>query len=304
RYAQLVIGPAGSGKSTYCANLQRHAEACRRRILVANLDPAAEHFDYQPVADVRDLIQVHDAMEDSELAFGPNGGLVFCMDYLAHNLDWLDNALDAVAEDEYLLLDCPGQIELYCHLPVMRQIVDYLQSREFRLCSVFVLDSQFLVDPCKLVSGLFAALSAMVNLELPHVNLLSKLDLLSRAQKRQLADYLEPDLAHLLAEHGGPLSARYAGLNAAVVDLIDSYSLVRFVPFDVSDEQCVTDALLQVDMALQYGEDLEPQERDYEAAEGGAEHERVNGDGDCEGEIGAVGGGPQFNVEDHLDFGS
>lgn len=80
RYAQLVMGPAGSGKSTYCANLQRHAADEKRLIEVVNLDPAAEHFDYQPIVDIRELIHLDDAMEDEELHFGPNGGLVFCIE--------------------------------------------------------------------------------------------------------------------------------------------------------------------------------------------------------------------------------
>lgn len=102
RYAQLVMGPAGSGKvslkdsycssktkyfvylvgqSTYCAHIQRHAADEKRVIDVVNLDPAAEHFDYQPLVDIRELIHVDDAMEDEELHFGPNGGLVFCIEY-------------------------------------------------------------------------------------------------------------------------------------------------------------------------------------------------------------------------------
>ncbi len=39
----------------------------RRPVHVVNLDPAAEYFDYQPLADIRDLIKVDDAMEDEEL---------------------------------------------------------------------------------------------------------------------------------------------------------------------------------------------------------------------------------------------
>lgn len=31
-------------------------------------------------ADIRDLINLDDAMSDEELKFGPNGGLVFCME--------------------------------------------------------------------------------------------------------------------------------------------------------------------------------------------------------------------------------
>ena len=55
RYAQLVCGPAGSGKSTYCA---AHAADAKRTVSVINLDPAAEYFDYQPIADIRDLIKL------------------------------------------------------------------------------------------------------------------------------------------------------------------------------------------------------------------------------------------------------
>lgn len=59
----------------------RHAADEGRTIHVVNLDPAAEHFDYEPIADIRELICLSDAMEDEELKFGPNGGLVFCIEY-------------------------------------------------------------------------------------------------------------------------------------------------------------------------------------------------------------------------------
>jgi hypothetical protein len=49
KYAQLVIGPAGSGKSTYCSSIFKHCDTVGRTVHVVNLDPAAEHFDY-PVA--------------------------------------------------------------------------------------------------------------------------------------------------------------------------------------------------------------------------------------------------------------
>ena len=31
-------------------------------------------------------IKLDDAMEDEELRFGPNGGLIFCMEYLLENI--------------------------------------------------------------------------------------------------------------------------------------------------------------------------------------------------------------------------
>lgn len=39
RFGQLVIGPAGSGKSTYCSQLQKYCEDVNRTIHVVNLDP-------------------------------------------------------------------------------------------------------------------------------------------------------------------------------------------------------------------------------------------------------------------------
>lgn len=47
-------------------------------------------------------------MEDESLRFGPNGGLVFCMEYFANNFSWLEESLGHV-EDDYVLFDCPGK---------------------------------------------------------------------------------------------------------------------------------------------------------------------------------------------------
>ena len=178
----------------------------KRTVSVVNLDPAAEFFNYSPLADIRDLIQVRstrairatmatqvdDVMEDEELRFGPNGGLVFAMEFLLENPGWLEEALGE-EEDDYLLFDCPGQIELYTHMAVMKRLVDLLHQWNFRVCGIFVLDCHFMVDGNKFISGAMAALSVMVNLELPHVNVLSKVDLLSQASRLQLDHFLQPD---------------------------------------------------------------------------------------------------------------
>lgn len=106
--------------------------------------------------------------------------------YLMENSDWLEEQLGDV-DDDYILFDCPGQIELYTHMTVIRQLVDLLQQRwNFRVCGVFLVDSQFMVDGAKFLSGTMAALSVMVNLELPHINILTKMDLLSKSARNQL----------------------------------------------------------------------------------------------------------------------
>jgi GPN-loop GTPase len=168
KYAQLVMGSAGTGKSTYCHAIQEHAAARGRTVRVANFDPAAESFKYAVAFDIRDLISVDDVM--SEMQFGPNGALIFCMEYLVENLEWLREQADSFLDDDYLLIDCPGQIELYSHVNVMAKVAQALVAADFNLCAVYLLDATFVTDAAKLISGNLAALAAMVHLELPHIN--------------------------------------------------------------------------------------------------------------------------------------
>ncbi|XP_075231770.1 GPN-loop GTPase 3 [Lycorma delicatula] len=267
RYAQLVMGPAGSGKSTYCSNLVRHAEDARKIIRVVNLDPAAEYFDYEPMVDIRELIHVDDAMEDEDMKFGPNGGLVFCMEYLLENSDWLKEQLGEDVDDDYILFDCPGQIELYTHMRTIRQLVEYLQNWNFNVCAVFLVDAQFMVDGGKFISGTMAALSVMVNLELPHVNLLTKMDLLSKSARSVLDNYLDPDPTALLGDlesNSSKWSENHKRLSEAIGRIIEDFSLVRFIPIDLRDEESISNVLLTIDNILQYGEDADVKTREFE----------------------------------------
>ena len=45
-------------------------------------------------------IKLEDAMEDEELKFGPNGGLIFCMEYLMENMEWLQRQLSGAVGEE------------------------------------------------------------------------------------------------------------------------------------------------------------------------------------------------------------
>ncbi|XP_074966065.1 GPN-loop GTPase 3 isoform X1 [Phalacrocorax aristotelis] len=243
--------------STYCSTMVQHCEALGRAVQVVNLDPAAEQFSYPVMADIRELIEVDDVMEDESLRFGPNGGLVFCMEYFANNFNWLEESLGHV-EDDYILFDCPGQIELYTHLPVMKQLVEQLQQWEFRVCGVFLVDSQFMVESFKFISGILAALSAMISLEIPQINIMTKMDLLSKKAKKEIEKYLDPDMYSMIEDSTNILKSKmFKKLTKSICGLIDDYGMVRFLPFDRSDEESINIVLQHIDFTIQYGEDLE-----------------------------------------------
>ena len=58
--------------------------------------------------------------------------------YLADNLDWLEENLSVFGDEDYLLIDCPGQIELYSHIPVMKRVVALLGREGFNVCAVYL----------------------------------------------------------------------------------------------------------------------------------------------------------------------
>lgn len=90
-FAQLVIGPPGSGKSTYCDGMHQFMSAIGRKCSVVNLDPANDHTSYPCALDVRDLVTLEGIMADDEL--GPNGAVLYALEELEENWDWLERGL-------------------------------------------------------------------------------------------------------------------------------------------------------------------------------------------------------------------
>ena len=255
RCGQLIIGPAGSGKSTYCELMRSHMETVQRRVHIVNLDPAAEHFKYPVSIDIRDLVSLEDVM--TEMKLGPNGGLIYCMEYLLDNLDWLQDELEeGCGEDAYILFDCPGQIELYSHVPAMQQLTQELQRMGFRIAAAYLLDSQFVGDAAKFMSGVLCCLSAMTALELPHINVLSKCDLLP--SKRALEAFLEADTEELKNQLDAGTRPGFYKLNATICDLIEEWNMVQFMSLDPNDPDSIDLILAQIDNAIQYHDDVEP----------------------------------------------
>lgn len=255
KYAQFVMGPAGCGKSTYCAIVQEHFKvALRRTARVVNMDPAAESFQYDCEVDVRDLISVEDVME--ELDYGPNGGLVYAMEYLVENKSWLEDQLGDALDDDYYIFDCPGQIELYSHLTVMRELVDMLHGLDFRVAGVYCIDINFIEDMPKFLAGGLAALGAMINLELPHVNVLTKGDLVEPGV--DIERFLEADADSIVADLSENMHPKYKLLNEAMGAILEEYSLVGFVALNREDEDSIELVVEHVNHCIQYGENLEP----------------------------------------------
>jgi len=269
-FGQFVVGPPGAGKTTYCNGMRHMLEQLGRPRCVVNLDPANDRLPYECEIDIRDLINVEDVMDEFQL--GPNGGLVYAMEYIEVNLDWLIERIRKEAAKvtgqrcAYVLFDCPGQVELYTHNEVMTKLTSRLvRELDFRLTAVHLVDSTLCIDAHRYLSAVLLSLSAMMQLELPHVNVLSKFDVLAR-QMNELDFRLDyyvggfdlSQLLHTLQLNEHPLSQKFAKFNEMLIQLIDDFSLVRFEPLDIEEKVTVLRVLAQCDAANGhvFGEEL------------------------------------------------
>jgi len=67
--------------------------AISRPCSIANLDPANDNIPYNAAFDVRELVSVEEVMEREQL--GPNGGVLWAMEEVEANFDWLEEKLEA-----------------------------------------------------------------------------------------------------------------------------------------------------------------------------------------------------------------
>ncbi|KAI1498675.1 putative GTP binding protein [Biscogniauxia marginata] len=255
-FAQLVLGSPGSGKSTYCDGMHQFMSAIGRECSVVNLDPANDKTNYPCALDIRDLVTLEEIMADDQL--GPNGGVLYAFEELENNIEWLEKGLKELG-DSYVLFDCPGQVELYTHHNSLRNIFFKLQKLGYRLVSVHLSDSFCLTQPSLYVSNLLLTLRAMLQMDLPHINVLTKIDKISSYDPLpfNLDFYTEvQDLSYLLPyldeESPSMRNEKFSRLNKAVADLVENFSLVRFEVLAVENKKSMMHLLRVIDRAGGY----------------------------------------------------
>ncbi|VVB07546.1 unnamed protein product [Arabis nemorensis] len=254
-FGQVVIGPPGSGKTTYCNGMSQYLSLIGRKVAIVNLDPANDALPYDCAVNIEELIKLEDVMVEPSL--GPNGGLLYCMEYLEKNIDWLEAKLKPFLKDHYILFDFPGQVELFFnHESTKKFLTKLTKSFDLRLTAVQLIDSHLCADPGNYVSALFLSLSTMLHMELPHVNVLSKIDLLGSYGKLafNLDFYTDvQDLSYLERSlNQDPRSAKYRKLTKELCSVIEDYGLVNFTTLDIQDKESVGNLVKLVDKTNGY----------------------------------------------------
>jgi len=177
----FIVGTAGAGKSLLASKIYEYYTRNGAFAAILNLDPGVETLPYACDVDVRDHVDIVSIMKQYEL--GPNGALIMANDLIASKIDVIQDEIDKVKPD-YLLVDTPGQIELFAYRTSGQFLVQNLNLDE--KMSIFLFDGSLVTTPVNFVSIALLATSIKLRLNLPTINVLTKTDLIGDKLKEIL----------------------------------------------------------------------------------------------------------------------
>ncbi len=191
----FVTGTAGAGKSLLTSKIKEYYAKNATFPATLNLDPGVGSLPYSPDIDVRDYVDLNTLMEDYEL--GSNGSLIMANDLIATKIDEIQKEADTINPD-YLLVDTPGQMELFAYRQSGPFFVNEFQAEE--KMNLFLYDGTMISSASNFVSLTLLSTSIRLRLGLPTVNVITKTDLIQERLEKVLSwsgtdSELETDLA-------------------------------------------------------------------------------------------------------------
>ncbi|KAH8345179.1 hypothetical protein KR059_007852 [Drosophila kikkawai] len=171
----IVLGMAGSGKTTFTRSLIQHAQE-KFNPYVVNLDPACREVPYAAHVDIRDTVNYREVMKQYQL--GPNGGIVTALNMFTTKMAQFAELVRRAGErgHKWCIIDTPGQIEVFTWSASGNIITEGLATM-FPTIVVYVMDVVRSACPTTFMSNMLYACSILYKTRLPFLVALNKIDL-------------------------------------------------------------------------------------------------------------------------------
>ncbi|XP_057378504.1 GPN-loop GTPase 1-like [Daphnia carinata] len=170
----IILGMAGSGKTTFVQQLTSRLHTKEKPPYVINLDPACREVPYPVNIDIRDTVNYKEVMKQYSL--GPNGGIVTSLNLFATKFDQVIKLVEKRSENtDIAIFDTPGQIEVFTWSASGTIITETLAAL-FPTIVVYVMDTVRSVSPVTFMSNMLYACSILYKLKLPFIIVMNKID--------------------------------------------------------------------------------------------------------------------------------
>ena len=250
--AMFFAGTAGAGKSTLVGTFQRWMDENGFQAVSVNLDPGAEVLAYDADVDVREWVVLGQIMEEFNL--GPNGAQVVAADMMALQSQDIAEAVNEL-EADYVLIDVPGQLELFAFRSSSKRIVENLGGRMPVLA--YLLDPMLVATPNGYLTSMLLGATVKFRFDVPMLYLLSKYDLMDEEAGGNVHAWNE-DVWRLQSDlwEGEPTAA-----TTFATDLLEGMSEFgassQLIPVSSASGQGLEDLYSMVQMLYAGGDDLE-----------------------------------------------
>ncbi|NWI39659.1 GPN1 GTPase, partial [Picathartes gymnocephalus] len=172
----LVLGMAGSGKTTFVQRLAAHLHGQRCPPYVINLDPAVHNLPFP--ANIGECCALRDGIR---YGLGPNGGIVTSLNLFATRFDQVMKFIEKRQNaSKYVLIDTPGQIEVFTWSASGTIITEALAS-SFPSVVVYVMDTSRSTNPITFMSNMLYACSILYKTKLPFIVVMNKTDIIDHS---------------------------------------------------------------------------------------------------------------------------
>ncbi|CCW66772.1 unnamed protein product [Phytomonas sp. Hart1] len=172
----LVIGMAGTGKTTLVHTLQNYALEKGIRSYFINLDPAVASVPYRANIDIRDTVNYKEVMNGYQL--GPNGAIMTSLNLFATKFNQVVTLLEKKEALEWVIVDTPGQIEVFTW-SASGQLISESLAAVFPTIVLFVADTTRCINPSTFVSTMLYSSGIMLKQQLPLLLVFNKTDVVS-----------------------------------------------------------------------------------------------------------------------------
>lgn len=173
----FFIGMAGSGKTTLVYRMSLDLSYLKKDHYIINIDPASSNIPYSPNIDIRDTIDYVKIMKEYNL--GPNGAIITSLNLFATRFDQVKNIVASNCNlIEYILIDTPGQIEVFTW-SASGSIICETFSSNYPVTLLYIVDIARAIYPLTFVSNILYSCSVLYKSRLPLMMILNKVDITS-----------------------------------------------------------------------------------------------------------------------------